>query len=101
MSGRLEEMPVKKATCLFNRLARFYERAGYVVALGKEGREGALSASVQYLRPAAVVRPATQATLHVMFWSLILIWPIAVISGSKLATSYSLYTDTTNGLTAM
>ncbi len=28
---------------LGSRLAQFYERAGHVVSLGKEGREGALS----------------------------------------------------------
>ena len=42
MSGRLEEMPGEEGypAYLGSRLAQFYERAGYVVALGKEDREG-------------------------------------------------------------
>ena len=45
MSGRLEEMPGEEGypAYLGSRLAQFYERAGSVVALGKEGRQGALS----------------------------------------------------------
>lgn len=45
MSGRLEEMPGEEGypAYLGSRLAQFYERAGDVVTLGKEGREGALS----------------------------------------------------------
>ena len=45
MSGRLEEMPGEEGypAYLGSRLAQFYERAGHVVSLGKEGREGALS----------------------------------------------------------
>ena len=46
MSGRLEEMPGEEGypAYLASRLAQFYERAGRVIALGKEGREGTLSA---------------------------------------------------------
>ena len=45
MSGRLEEMPGEEGypAYLGSRLAQFYERAGHVISLGKEGREGALS----------------------------------------------------------
>ena len=45
MSGRLEEMPGEEGypAYLGSRLAEFYERAGHVVSLGKEGREGSLS----------------------------------------------------------
>ena len=43
MSGRLEEMPGEEGypAYLGSRLAQFYERAGDVVTLGKEGRDGA------------------------------------------------------------
>ena len=46
MSGRLEEMPGEEGypAYLGSRLAQFYERAGRVITLGKEGREGSLSA---------------------------------------------------------
>ena len=46
MSGRLQEMPGEEGypAYLGSRLAQFYERAGRVVALGKDGREGTLSA---------------------------------------------------------
>ena len=45
MSGRLEEMPGEEGypAYLGSRLAQFYERAGHVISLGKDGREGALS----------------------------------------------------------
>ncbi|WP_368184411.1 V-type ATP synthase subunit A, partial [Anaerotruncus rubiinfantis] len=45
MSGRLEEMPGEEGypAYLGSRLAQFYERAGRVHTLGREGREGALS----------------------------------------------------------
>ena len=46
MSGRLEEMPGEEGypAYLSSRLAEFYERAGSVVTLGREGREGAVTA---------------------------------------------------------
>ena len=46
MSGRLEEMPGEEGypAYLTSRLAQFYERAGKVVCLGSDGRQGALSA---------------------------------------------------------
>lgn len=46
MSGRLEEMPGDEGypAYLGSRLADYYERAGKVVALGKDGREGAVTA---------------------------------------------------------
>ena len=45
MSGRLQEMPGEEGypAYLGSRLAQFYERAGKVVSLGKEGRTGSLS----------------------------------------------------------
>jgi len=46
MSGRLEEMPGDEGypAYLGSRLADFYERAGKVIALGNDGRQGALTA---------------------------------------------------------
>ena len=99
MSGRLEEMPGEEGypAYLGSRLASFYERAGRVVSLGSEGREGALSV-IGAVSPAGgdISEPVTQATLRIVkvFWSL----------DSNLAyarhfpainwlTSYSLYQD--------
>ena len=100
MSGRLEEMPGEEGypAYLGSRLAQFYERAGRVISLGKDGREGALSV-IGAVSPAGgdISEPVTQATLRIVkvFWSL----------DSDLAykrhfpainwlTSYSLYIDT-------
>ncbi len=99
MSGRLEEMPGEEGypAYLGSRLAEFYERAGRVIALGSEGREGALSV-IGAVSPAGgdISEPVTQATLRIVkvFWSL----------DANLAykrhfpainwlTSYSLYLD--------
>ena len=99
MSGRLEEMPGEEGypAYLASRLAQFYERAGRVVALGSEGREGALTAIGAVSPPGGdISEPVSQATLRIVkvFWGL----------DSSLAyrrhfpainwlTSYSLYTD--------
>ncbi len=99
MSGRLEEMPGEEGypAYLGSRLAQFYERAGYVISLGKEGREGALSV-IGAVSPQGgdISEPVSQATLRIVkvFWGL----------DSNLAyqrhfpainwlTSYSLYLD--------
>ena len=99
MSGRLEEMPGEEGypAYLGSRLAQFYERAGHVVALGSEGREGALSVIGAVSPPGGdISEPVSQATLRIVkvFWSL----------DSQLAykrhfpainwlNSYSLYVD--------
>lgn len=99
MSGRLEEMPGEEGypAYLGSRLAQFYERAGDVVTLGKEGRDGALSVIGAVSPPGGdISEPVSQATLRIVkvFWGL----------DSALAykrhfpainwlTSYSLYTD--------
>ena len=51
MSGRLEEMPGEEGypAYLGSRLAQFYERAGHVISLGKDGREERFPLSVLYL----------------------------------------------------
>ncbi len=99
MSGRLEEMPGEEGypAYLGSRLAQFYERAGRVISLGSDGREGALSAIGAVSPPGGdISEPVSQATLRIVkvFWGL----------DSKLAykrhfpainwlTSYSLYID--------
>ena len=99
MSGRLEEMPGEEGypAYLGSRLAQFYERAGDVVTLGKEGRDGALSVIGAVSPPGGdISEPVSQATLRIVkvFWGL----------DSNLAykrhfpainwlTSYSLYVD--------
>lgn len=75
MSGRLEEMPGEEGypAYLASRLAQFYERAGRVISLGKEGREGALSAIGAVSPPGGdLSEPVTQATLRIVkvFWGL-------------------------------
>lgn len=99
MSGRLEEMPGEEGypAYLGSRLAQFYERAGRVISLGSEGREGTLSVIGAVSPPGGdISEPVSQATLRIVkvFWSL----------DSSLAyrrhfpainwlTSYSLYSD--------
>ena len=103
MSGRLEEMPGEEGypAYLGSRLAQFYERAGRVITLGADGREGALSVIGAVSPPGGdISEPVSQATLRIVkvFWSL----------DSQLAyqrhfpainwlTSYSLYVDTMSG----
>jgi V/A-type H+-transporting ATPase subunit A len=75
MSGRLEEMPGEEGypAYLGSRLAQFYERAGHVISMGKEGRDGALSV-IGAVSPAGgdISEPVSQATLRIVkvFWSL-------------------------------
>ena len=103
MSGRLEEMPGEEGypAYLGSRLAPFYERAGRVVSLGKEGRMGALSVIGAVSPPGGdISEPVSQATLRIVkvYWGL----------DSSLAykrhfpainwlTSYSLYVDNMGG----
>jgi len=75
MSGRLEEMPGEEGypAYLGSRLAQFYERAGRVITLGKDGREGALSVIGAVSPPGGdISEPVAQATLRIVkvFWSL-------------------------------
>jgi len=75
MSGRLEEMPGEEGypAYLTSRLAQFYERAGKVVCLGSDQRQGALSA-IGAVSPQGgdISEPVTQATLRIVkvFWGL-------------------------------
>ena len=75
MSGRLEEMPGEEGypAYLGSRLARVYERAGHVISLGKENREGALSVIGAVSPPGGdISEPVSQATLRIVkvFWGL-------------------------------
>ena len=99
MSGRLEERPGEEGypAYLSSRLAEFYERAGAVITLGSQGKEGAVTAIGAVSPPGGdISEPVSQATLRTVkvFWGL----------SSKLAyarhfpaidwlTSYSLYLD--------
>jgi V/A-type H+-transporting ATPase subunit A len=75
MSGRLQEMPGEEGypAYLGSRLAQFYERAGRVVSIGKNGREGTLSV-IGAVSPAGgdISEPVSQATLRIVkvFWGL-------------------------------
>ena len=75
MSGRLEEMPGEEGypAYLASRLAQFYERAGRVICLGSDGREGTLSAIGAVSPPGGdISEPVSQATLRIVkvFWGL-------------------------------
>ena len=75
MSGRLEEMPGEEGypAYLSSRLAEFYERAGIVKTLGKENREGSVSAIGAVSPPGGdMSEPVSQATLRIVkvFWGL-------------------------------
>jgi V/A-type H+-transporting ATPase subunit A len=75
ISGRLEEMPGEEGypAYLGTRLAAFYERAGRVVCLGKDRREGSICAIGSVSPPGGdLSEPVTQATLRVVkvFWAL-------------------------------
>lgn len=99
ISGRLEEMPGEEGypAYLGSRLAEFYERAGRVISLGSDRRQGTLTAVGAVSPPGGdLSEPVTQATLRIVkvFWGL----------DASLAyrrhfpainwlTSYSLYTE--------
>lgn len=75
ISGRLEEMPGEEGypAYLGTRIAEFYERAGRVICLGSDDREGALSVIGAVSPPGGDLSdPVVQATLRVVkvFWSL-------------------------------
>ncbi|MGM9973831.1 MAG: V-type ATP synthase subunit A [Clostridiaceae bacterium] len=75
MSGRLEEMPGDEGypAYLGSRLAEFYERAGKVVCVGDDEREGAVTAIGAVSPPGGdISEPVSQATLRIVkvFWGL-------------------------------
>ncbi len=100
MSGRLEEMPGEEGypAYLATRLADFYERAGRIIAIGSDNRNGSLTAVGAVSPPGGDLSdPVVQGTLKIVkvYWGL----------DDKLAykrhfpainwlLSYSLYHDT-------
>lgn len=99
ISGRLEEMPGEEGypAYLGSRLADFYERAGRVISLGSDNRQGALTAIGAVSPPGGdMSEPVTQATLRIVkvFWGL-----DAALAYRRhfpainWLSSYSLYTD--------
>jgi len=106
ISGRMEEMPGEEGypAYLASRIAEFYERAGKVICLGADKRQGALSVIGAVSPPGGDLSdPVVQSTLKVVkvFWAL----------DDKLANmrhfpainwllSYSLYTENIKGFWA-
>ena len=75
ISGRMEEMPGEEGypAYLASRIAEFYERAGKVICLGSDKREGALSVIGAVSPPGGDLSdPVVQSTLKVVkvFWAL-------------------------------
>lgn len=75
ISGRLEEMPGDEGypAYLGSRLADYYERAGRVIALGSDQREGSVTAIGAVSPPGGdTSEPVTQNTLSVVkvYWGL-------------------------------
>lgn len=75
MSGRLEEMPGDEGypAYLGSRLADYYERAGKVVCLGSDERQGTITAIGAVSPPGGdISEPVSQATLRIVkvFWGL-------------------------------
>jgi V/A-type H+-transporting ATPase subunit A len=99
MSGRLEEMPGEEGypAYLASRIASFYERAGRVIGLGSDKREGTLSI-IGAVSPAGgdFSDPVVQATLRVVkvFWGLDdALAAQRHFPAINWLTSYSLYLD--------
>ncbi len=99
MSGRLEEMPGEEGypAYLSSRLAEFYERAGLVKVLGKENKEGSITAIGAVSPPGGdLSEPVSQSTLRIVkvFWGL-----SAALAYKRhfpavdWLTSYSLYAE--------
>ncbi len=99
ISGRLEEMPGEEGypAYLGRRLAEFYERAGSVITLGSDSREGSVSVIGAVSPPGGdISEPVSQNTLRVTraFWGL----DASLASRRHFPainwlTSYSLYKD--------
>ncbi len=75
MSGRLQEMPGDEGypAYLGSRISNYYERAGRVIALGRDNRIGSITAISAVSPPGGdIAEPVTQNTLRVVkvFWGL-------------------------------
>lgn len=103
MSGRLEEMPGDEGypAYLTSRLAQFYERAGDVICLGSNQRNGSLSAIGAVSPPGGdISEPVSQATLRIVkvFWGLDSALAYARhFPAINWLNSYSLYRDRLEG----
>jgi V/A-type H+-transporting ATPase subunit A len=103
ISGRLEEMPSEEGypAYLASRLAAFYERAGRVITLGSDKRQGSLSVIAAVSPPGGdFSEPVTQNTLRVtrVFWALE--HRLAArrhFPAINWLNSYSLYAETLEG----
>ncbi len=99
ISGRLEEMPGEEGypAYLASRVAMFYERAGRVLTLGTDRREGSLTVIGSVSPPGGdFSEPVTQSTLRTtkVFWALDA--PLAYrrhFPAVHWLLSYSLYLD--------
>jgi V/A-type H+-transporting ATPase subunit A len=103
ISGRLEEMPGEEGypAYLASRLADFYERAGRVVTLGTESREGSLTVVGAVSPPGGdFSEPVTQNTLRItkVFWALdASLADRRHFPAINWLRSYSLYLDSIEG----
>lgn len=99
MSGRLEEMPGDEGypAYLGSRIAEYYERAGKVMSLGSQGREGSVTAIGAVSPPGGdISEPVTQNTLRIVkvFWGLdALLAQKRHFPSMNWLSSYSLYVD--------
>lgn len=99
ISGRLEELPGEEGypAYLGSRLASFYERSGYVIALGRPERKGSLTIMGAVSPPGAdFSEPVTQATLRIVRALYALDVNLAYrrhYPAINWLTSYSLYVD--------
>ncbi len=99
ISGRLEEMPGEEGypAYLGARIASFYERAGRVICLGSDEREGMLSVIGAVSPPGGDLSdPVVQSTLRVVkvFWSLEdKLAAMRHFPAISWLNSYSLYSD--------
>ncbi|MDI6855757.1 MAG: V-type ATP synthase subunit A [Candidatus Thermoplasmatota archaeon] len=99
ISGRLEEMPGEEGypAYLASRIAMFYERAGRVITLGSQKREGSVTVIGSVSPPGGdFSEPVTQSTLRAtkVFWALDA--PLAYrrhFPAVHWLLSYSLYLD--------
>jgi V/A-type H+-transporting ATPase subunit A len=103
ISGRMEEMPGEEGypAYLASRIAEFYERAGKVVCLGADEREGALSVIGAVSPPGGDLSdPVVQSTLKVVkvFWALDdRLANMRHFPAINWLLSYSLYTENVRG----
>jgi len=99
MSGRLEEMPGDEGypAYLGSRIAEYYERAGKAIVLGRDNRQGSITAIGAVSPPGGdISEPVTQKTLRIVkvFWALdSLLAQKRHFPAVNWLTSYSLYQE--------